>query len=226
MIGDRVVDTRTDLMLLLEGGDETVALLAGGSLHANRVLVVDVHVALRDGRGDGLGDVLREERGVVLTDLRPASQFAQLNAADGGVDVGHAVVEADELVGVALLHALVADHAGLAGHLGIGGGDHAALTGGHVLGRVEREGAEGAEGADVLAVDGGGVGLGTVLEELHTVLVGDDANLVQVGRQTVQVHRQDALGVLGDGRLDGGRVQAEGVGIDVGEDRLGAGEGH
>ena len=141
------------------------------------------------------------------------------------MNVGHAVVETNVLVGVTLLHALVAEHGSLASDLRVGGGDHATLTRGHVLGRVEGEGAEGTEGTDVLAVDAGGVSLGAVLEDPEAVLLGDLEDLRHVGRQPVEVHRHDRGSLVGDGGLDGDRIQVEGHRVDVGEDRLGAGQG-
>ena len=72
------------------------------------VLVVDVHRTLgHRGRRDAL-KVRGQERGVLLALLGPAVDLGQLDPADRGVDVGHPVVEADDLVLVLPLHALVA----------------------------------------------------------------------------------------------------------------------
>jgi hypothetical protein len=42
----------------------------------------------------------------------------------------------------------------------------------------------------------------------------------------IEVHRHDAHGAVGDRRLDRRGIEAEAVGLDVGEDRRGAGERH
>ena len=49
-----------------------------------------------------------QECGVALTRARPRADLGELHAPDDGVNVGHAVVESDDFVGVARLHALVA----------------------------------------------------------------------------------------------------------------------
>ncbi len=60
-----------------------------------------------------------EERGVRLARRRPAADLRQLHATDGGVDVGHAGVEPDDLVLVLRLHALVAEQPDGAHELGV-----------------------------------------------------------------------------------------------------------
>ena len=70
------------------------------------------------------------------------------------------------------------------------------------------------------------VGLGGVLDHGQPVPAGDVADPVHRGGMAVEVHRHDRRGARGDRRLDGGRVEAEVVGLDVGEDRAGAGERH
>ena len=188
-----------------------------------------MRVALGDEGGDDALDArqqLVEARGVGLAGSGPAGQLGQLDAADGGGHVRHAVVEAHQLVGVLLLHALVADEAAAAGQLGVGRGDHAALEAGHVLGGVEGEGAPGPEGAHGLAVDGGAVRLGAVLEDGQAVTLGDGEDLRHVGGQTVEVDHLDGRRAFGDGGLDTGGVEGEGHRVDVGEDRHGTTDGH
>jgi hypothetical protein len=63
-----------------------------------------------------------------------------------------------------------------------------------------------------------------VLEDLQAVPVGHGLQAGHVRRVAVQVHRHDADRPVGDGRLDGGGVQAERRRIDVGKHRGGAGQ--
>lgn len=185
-----------------------------------------MHITLRHGGGDGLGDVGRQERRVLLAGLGPAGQLGQLHPSDGSVDVSHAVVETNVLVGVTLLHALVAEHGSLTGDFRVRGGDHATLARGHVLRRVEGESSKGAKSTDMLAVDAGSVGLGTILEDLETVLCGDRDNFGHVSRETIEVHRHDRGGLVGNRGLDGSRVEGKRDRVDVSEHRLGAGQGY
>ena len=69
--------------------------------------------------------------------------------------------------------------------------DHAALAGGHVLGRVEPEHRERAEGCRPGARPGRAVGLGRVLEEHHAVPLGDLAERGHVGGVAEEVHGHD-----------------------------------
>ena len=75
---------------------------------ADRVLVVDVAVAVGDRRHDNAGELGVEALGVGPPLLGPLVEPSQLVATDRRGDVGHARVGADDLVGVTLLHALVA----------------------------------------------------------------------------------------------------------------------
>src|SRR5690606_41914971 len=76
VVGDRVVDARADLVLVLEGRDDGVPLGTGGPLETHGVLVVHVHRARAHGRrGDPL-EVRAEERGVRLAAGRPAGSLA------------------------------------------------------------------------------------------------------------------------------------------------------
>ena len=74
------------------------------------------------------------------------------------------------------------------------------------------------------AVERGAVRLGRVLVDLQAVLVGDRDAARHLGRVAVEVDRHDALGLVGDGGLDRGRVEAEVVRLDVGEHRRGTGQ--
>ena len=79
---------------------------------------------------------------------------------------------------------------------------HPAFTRGHVLGWVEREHGERAEGAYGRAMERGAVGLSGVLEDLQTVPLSDVAQGRHIGRVAVGVNRHDADGPLGDRGFD------------------------
>lgn len=72
-------------------------------------------------------------------------------------------------------------------------------------------------------VDAGSVGLGTILEDLETVFCGDRDNFGHVSRETIEVHRHDRGGLVGNRGLDGSRVEGKRDRVDVSEHRLGAG---
>ena len=217
---DRVVDAGSDSVLLGQGGGEAVAVL-----DADRVLVVDVDGPGGDVGGDDAAQLGVQERGVRLAPARPVRGLAQLDPADGGADVGHAVVEPDHLVRVAPLHALVAQQAHLALDPRVGGGDHAPLAAGHVLRRVEAERPELPEAAHAAPVQGSAVGLGGVLEDHEAVGLGDGQDLVHRSGVAVQVDRHDGAGAGRDRLLDRGGRQRVGAQVDVGEDGGGPRDG-
>ena len=77
---------------------------------SRNTLVEHVHGALSGGRRDDTPNVFAQIRGVLLALRGPARELGQLHASDGGVDVGHPIVESDDLILVAALHALIAEH--------------------------------------------------------------------------------------------------------------------
>ena len=213
MGGDRVVDAGADSIFLTQGTRESIPVLRD----ADRVLVEDVGGAgchVRDGDPAQVG---AEVGGVALAFGGPGVNLGQLDATDGGVNVGHAVVEADDLVLVALLHPLVARQAHPPDEGGVAAGDHPSLAAGHVLGRVEGEGGEGTEGADRPPVQARPVGLRGVLEEHEASLAGDRVEGVEGRGVTVEVNRHDGPGAGADGGGDRGGREREGERIDVRE---------
>src|SRR5207245_9809475 len=71
------------------------------------------------------------------------------------------------------------------------GDEETALAAGERLGVVEAERAHAPDRADAPAPVGGAVGLAGVLDDGETVPFGDDRDLVEVGRQAVDVYRYD-----------------------------------
>ena len=88
-------------------------------------------------------------------------------------------------------------------------GDGAALARGHVLVGVEAVDGEdrAGVGADLAAAVVGAHGLGGVLHHPEAVGLGDPPDRVHGRREPGEVHRDDALGAGGDGRLEPGRVE-------------------
>ena len=201
MVRDRVVDARADAVLLAQGGGETIAVFG----HADRVLVVDVRGTGGDVRDGDTSQVGIQEGGVVLTFARPRADLGELHPTDGRMDVGHAVVEAHNFVGVARLHALVAGELHAADDTGVGRGDHAALAAGHVLRRVEGEGREGAERADRAPVQGGTVCLGGVFKEHESMRVGNRLERLHGRGVAVKVDGHDGPRARHDCGFDSGR---------------------
>ena len=134
------------------------------------------------------------------------------------MNVRNPVVEADELVRIAAFHPLVAQEPHPSRQFRIRGRHHSAFPRGHVLRRVEAECAEGTEGADGLPIEGGSMSLGGVLEDHEAVPLRDPSDVLHRGRVSIEVDRHDRRRSLSDGRFDAGRVEAEGVFVNVGED--------
>ena len=101
--------------------------------------------------------------------------------------------------------------------------EHAAFARGEVLVGVEAEAGDVADGADLAPV--GEPGLGGVRGILHqpqAVLRADVLECGQVARMPGVVHGHDCPCARRDCGGDGGRIEAERVGVDVAEDRPGA----
>jgi len=151
-----------------------------------------------------------------------ARQLGQLCKADAGVDIGHAEVVAEHVVVVAHLHAVLAQQVNPFGERGVGGGDHAALTGGHVLGRIEAERAGTPRSAEA-AVDRGAVRLRRVLDDLQAMAFGDLDDGRQIRGVAVQADRHDCPGARRDGGLDQRGIHVEAGLVDIDEDGARAG---
>jgi hypothetical protein len=192
--------------------------------------VVDVRAA---GAGDGRlqagerGKAGREPRGGALAAGDLAVEFLELLEADRALDFAEAEIVSDHVaeIGHALVahdgFGVVADEAQALGDLDVVGHEDAAFAGVDVLVVIEAEAADIGERAGGLAVIQRTRSLCAVGDELEAVLPGEGAEGVHVGRLTCDVHGEDGARVRGDVRLDGARIEAEGVGLDVGEDRNG-----
>ena len=184
---DRVVDPGRDPGRR-QARDDRVALRAD----VDRVLVEDVRPA--GGRDRRLDRQVGEGRVVAGGDRAAARrvplELVELAQADGRGDVGQAEVVAEDLVVVALAHALVPVEPDPVGQAVVVRGDEAALAGRHVLRAVQAERAV-PEAADPAAPELGAVRLAGILHDRQAVAVGDGHDHVHVGRQAEQVDRAD-----------------------------------
>ncbi len=166
-----------------------------------------------------LGD--RFPRGV------PEGQTVELDPSDRCGQIGHSVVEAHDLVAVALLHALVPQQPYLPGDRLVRADHHAALAGRHVLGGVEAEGGQLSDGTCRCARAGRAMRLTGVLEQQQAQPLRQQAKLVRSCGLPEEVHipiTPTVLGVMA--ASTGSDIQTERVGVDVREDRPRSGDRH
>ena len=181
--------------------DEAVRVALAGGSAADRAQALGVGGGHARARGEQL---------VRLLDLRDAER---------GLDVGHAVVEAEAVV-VEPVHvdraALVAGRAELRGLVGGARDDHAPLPRRELLVRIEGEGGEVAAGAELHAVGIDGAGrLARVLEHAEALRLGQRAQLGQRGRVAEDVDGQDAGGALPHRRCRSLGIEVQGHRVDV-----------
>ena len=170
--------------------------------------------------------------GVACRHLVDINQFVvlerlQLDEQYGRLDAVHARVHADADV-VVTVAALTMDMVGvyeLRPFIVIGEHGAAVAIAPHRLGGEERRGGDVAEGAGLLLADAASKALGTVFEDIETVLVGHLADGLEVGRQTEQVNGDDdarcqltGFQRLLDFTLKVSHIHVEGVFVDVDED--------
>ena len=123
---------------------------------------------------------------------------AEFDFEDGGLEGVEAGVPADLVVVVPLTHAVSSKHLHALGEGWVGGGGHSGVAvGAEVLGGVEAEGGDVAEGTGWNAVPSGSEGLGGVLDELHAGVLRERLESVHIGALAVEVDRHD--GGDGDG---------------------------
>ncbi len=152
--------------------------------------------------------------------------MAQLDAEDGGLDLVQTAVGSHHVVVVADLRAVSAQHLHLLGQLRVAGQDHPTVADpAQVLAGEEREATQVSQAARAAAMKGGSGGLGTVFDQTQSVAPGDRLQLLHRGGVPIQVDGHDGSGAGSDGRLDTGRIQRVGLGIDVGKDRRGSRQG-
>ncbi len=165
-----------------------------------------------------VGERVVVARGDRLPAGRVAVELSELDEPDRGPDVGQPEVVAEDLVVVALAHALRAVETDEVSEAVVIRGDEAALAGGHVLGAVEAERTV-PEGTGPSAAECRAVGLARVLDDDRPVAVGDRRDHVHVGDEAEQVDGRDRPCAGRDGSLDARGIDQVGVGLDVDEYR-------
>ena len=101
----------------------------------------------------------------------------------------------------------------------VAGGDYAAIAGGDLLGLLEREASDVADGADGLVAIAGTPGLSAIFDQDELVLVGDDLQLFESRRIAGQVDGDDRLGLRSDSLLDIRGIEVVRVVAEVGSYR-------
>ena len=116
----------------------------------------------------------------------------------------------------------IAERAGQPGELRIVGRHGAPFAHGDVMGRIERERGQVAEGADVPAAEFRSQGVAAILDQPETALAAEFGRAGGVKRDSHGVGDHHAAGFRADGRgdrVERGNVRAQ---LDVDEDRHGA----
>ncbi len=209
----------------VEVGEEFVA--EAGARGAEHVEVVGVACAEGAGfvgreAGDAGEDGV-EALGVFGAALGLGVEAGHLGREEGGLELGEAEVGAGDFVvelgtGLGAAAGVVVEGEGAFGKGGVGGEKGAAFAGVEIFGGLEGEAAEGAEGADVFGIPLGEVGLGGVFDEGELVFFGEGEDLAEFADAAGHVDHDDGAGARGDLLFDGGGVDLEGLGIDVGKD--------
>ena len=157
-----------------------------------------------------------------------SSMRCHLHDADGGVDVGEAVVETEtgmgqptNCSGIAALVAQKLRH--MSASFLVVCHHHAAFAGGDLLVGVEAEDAAAAESSDLAFFVGrAGRLFAGIFDEGDFMAGGELGNVVHAGGVAEGFDAEDGLGFWRDGFGGFFGVHVEGGGFDVGEDRRGA----
>ncbi len=152
--------------------------------------------------------------------------MGQLRAQDGSLQGIQPAVRPHDVVVILGLGAVDPEESYPLGQLVIVGDDHPSIAvGAQVLAGEETEDAEVTGCADLATLVLRSYGLGSVLNDVEIELLSDSHDLVHVGRLAVEVHRNDGswLVACGEDAVEVGGVEVECFGVDVHEDRLGAG---
>ncbi len=125
---------------------------------------------------------------------------------------------AEALPGI-FTHAMQAQHLDSGRILLVARQDHAAFAGHNVLSRIKAEAAEITKGTGlasfVLCFDG----VCAILDQLEMMAAGDLADGIHLAGAASKVHRQQCASAWRDLSLNLSRINIEGAGIDVGQDR-------
>ena len=146
-------------------------------------------------------------------------EVRQLHPQDGRLQFVEPRVVAVDVVEVAALDAVDAQHPELLGERLVVGHHHAAVARrAEVLGRIEAEASEHPVAGDRFAVASGADRLRAIFDQRDA----QRRQIVEGGRLAKKVDRDDRLRPRGDAPGDLGRIERETARIDVGEDHAGA----
>ncbi len=191
---------------------------------ADGVLGVDVGISGQRCRGL---DTILQGLGVAGPDLLAegdllVAEIGKLRLDNRGLQGIAAAVGAEQVVGLALLAAVVGDSADALGQGGIGGEDGPPVAiAAERLGRKKAGGGDMADGARLATVLLRAEALGRVLDEFQPMLFREGLKRRVVGHLTKEVDSDDGSGARRDGLLDLGGIDIISDRIDVGKDRRG-----
>ena len=180
--------------------------------------------------GEGLVVALPDLGATLEAGLHPG----ELMEAEGGLDVGHVVLEAGHRRGVVAVPRVGEASPGVVAQAVEGvaldrlrerrarGGHHPALAGGHVLGDVEAERSHVPDDPDAPAPVLRSDRVGRVLDHHQVVSSRDVHDRVHVARTPVEMHRDDGPRAGRDGGLDALGIDEAGAAVAVGEHRYGS----
>jgi hypothetical protein len=215
-----IVDLRRDARLL-EALAHAIAVR-----HSNDVLIENVVPAGRAGGQRHAPDeaTLREERvvtiGVRATTVGPCGQMRQLDSQDGGLQRIEAEIPADAFVKILRLRAVIPQQTEVMREVRIAGRDEPAVAEcTEVLAREKREAPDRAHRSSRLTPVGRANGLGGIFHDWHARPSRSREDRVHVSAESVEMDRQNRARARGDCRIDRGRIDVAGPGIDVDEPR-------
>ena len=156
--------------------------------------------------------------------LGPLSNFRQLHPPDCRMDVGHAVIQANQLIRIPLFHTLVTQKTNVSCNRLIRCRHHATLTGCHVLRRIETESSKCSKCSNELTIKLSPVCLGRVFKEHKRVFVRERFQLIHRRRMTIEVNRHNGFRSLSDCIFNRSGTQTERIKINVSKNRRCSGE--
>jgi hypothetical protein len=166
----------------------------------------------------------REAGPVRVAGRRLLLEPIELAVQDGTLKFPQTIVPRDHVMLVpdpALCAATVLDRPGGGGQRLVVGRDDASFAGRQVLARLERERRQLPKGADGAGTVRRAMGMRRVFDQHEAVSIGEALESVHVGRLPGEMNRDDRPRARRDRRLDGLRIEGEGVEIDVGKNRYG-----
>lgn len=146
----------------------------------------------------------------------------QLQHTKSGVDFAHLAVDARSYHGDFVHKTEVFQMVDALLGFGVGTDDGTTFKGVEHLGGMKAQHRQVAVAQHTAASVLHAKGMGSVVNHLEVVVVGNFLDGLDIARVAIAVHRHDGRGLRGDGRFDLGRVEVERVRVDVGKHRFDA----